>query len=466
MLHSLFNQSLTNVQPGLGKKILFACVPADGHFNPLTGIAMHLVSLGYEVHWYTSASYQPRLEKLGISLHPFQKALDVTGENIDQIFPERVGIHNGIKKLNFDLQHFFILRSTEYLADIQNIYESFPFDLLIADCVFTGIPFVKEKMNVPVISIGIVPVFESSKDLAPSGLGLTPAQNIFTRLKHKVLRVISDQVLFRSTNEILHRILREHGIDNAGMNAFDVLVRKADLVLQSGTPGFEYQRSDLGKNIRFIGPLLPYTRKTDKQPWFDNRLNQYRKVILVTQGTVEKNPEKIIVPVLEAYKDSDVLVIATTGGSQTQQLKERFPHSNIIVEDFIRFDDVMPYADVYVTNGGYGGVLLGIENQLPLVVAGLHEGKNEINARIGFFRLGINLKTETPTPAAMRTAVDSVLADATYKANVAKLAAEFKQFAPLELCAQYVSEVLNPATPKLRTVYRRPAATCKQVINL
>ena len=29
---------------------------------------------------------------------------------------------------------------------------------------------------------------------------------------------------------------------------------------------------------------------------------------------------------------------------------------------------------------GYGGVMLGIENQLPLVVAGLHEGKNEINA--------------------------------------------------------------------------------------
>jgi UDP:flavonoid glycosyltransferase YjiC (YdhE family) len=48
----------------------------------------------------------------------------------------------------------------------------------------------------------------------------------------------------------------------------------------------------------------------------------------------------------------------------------------------------MPYADVYVTNGGYGGTLLSIQNQLPMVVAGVHEGKNEINARVGYFQTG------------------------------------------------------------------------------
>jgi hypothetical protein len=29
-----------------------------------------------------------------------------------------------------------------------------------------------------------------------------------------------------------------------------------------------------------------------------------------------------------------------------------------------------------------GGVLLGIQNKLPMVVAGVHEGKNEINTRM------------------------------------------------------------------------------------
>ncbi len=69
-------------------------------------------------------------------------------------------------------------------------------------------------------------------------------------------------------------------------------------------------------------------------------------MVLVTQGTVERDVEKILVPALEAFKDTDTLVIATTGGSNTKMLQSRFPYKNIIIEDFIPFADVMPYADV------------------------------------------------------------------------------------------------------------------------
>ncbi len=56
----------------------------------------------------------------------------------------------------------------------------------------------------------------------------------------------------------------------------------------------------------------------------------------------------------------------------------------------------MPYADVYVTNGGMGGVTLSIQNNLPMVTAGVHEAKNEICARVGYFNLGMNLKPRDP----------------------------------------------------------------------
>ncbi len=32
-------------------KILFATMPFDGHFNPLTGIAVHLKESGHDVRW-------------------------------------------------------------------------------------------------------------------------------------------------------------------------------------------------------------------------------------------------------------------------------------------------------------------------------------------------------------------------------------------------------------------------------
>jgi UDP:flavonoid glycosyltransferase YjiC (YdhE family) len=426
-----------------GKKILFASFPADGHFNPLTGLAVYLKNIGSDVRWYTSKSYAEKLGRLGIQHYPFKKALEVTGDKIDEIFPERKEIKGQVKKLKFDMINIFILRGPENYADLLEIQKDFDFDVVVADCAFPGIPFVKDKMGIPVISVGVFPLTETSKDLPPAGLGITPSNSFFGSVRDSLLRTLTRNLIFGGPNKVLWRLLDKYKIPHNRESIFDMLIQKANVMLQSGTPGFEYKRSDLSRNIHFVGALLPYSAGKKRIPWFDARLTQYTKIVLVTQGTVEKDAEKILVPVLDAFKNTDVLVVATTGGSKTQELKKRFSYQNIIVEDFIPFGDVMPYADVYVTNGGYGGVMLGIENELPLVVAGVHEGKNEINARIGYFELGINLKTERPKPAQMKKAIELVLSNKKYKQNVMKLAKEFARFNPGELTAQYITEVLQ-----------------------
>jgi MGT family glycosyltransferase len=435
------NSKLLTADSLKGKKILFANFPADGHFNPLTGLAVHLKWLGCDVRWYTSNKYADKLQRLGIPHLPFKKAMDIS--DVEAAFPERDAIKRQVAKLKFDIIHAFILRGPEYYADLRDIYQNFSFDLMVADCAFTGIPFVTDSMNIPVISIGVFPLTETSKDLPPAGLGLTPSYSLFGKMKQGVMRIVADIALFRQPNKIMKKLLTRHGIDHLNTNVFDLMVKKSSYLLQSGTPGFEYYRSDLGKNIRFVGSLLPYQSKKHIAQWSDERLNRFEKIVVVTQGTVEKNVEKILVPVLEAFKDTDVLVIATTGGSNTADLKKRFPQNNLIIEDFIPFGDIMPYADVYVTNGGYGGVMLGIENQLPLVVAGVHEGKNEINARIGYFELGINLKTEWPKPQQVKKAIEEVMSNKKYKENVMKLASEFSNYNPNDLTAHYIAEALQ-----------------------
>lgn len=428
-----------------GKKILFANFPADGHFNPLTGLAVHLRSLGADVRWYSSRAYTEKLKKLRIHHYPYQKALDVEGNDFDRVFPERAKKKSQLARLRFDIIHAFILRGPEYYADVTDIYKEFPFDVLIADCAFTGIPFIRELMKVPVVAVGIFPLSETSKDLPPGGLGMMPSYTLPGKIKQSFLRWFAKQVIFRGPNAVLYKIFKQYNIPHNYEGVFDVLIQKCDLFLQSGAPGFEYKRSDLSSHVRFIGALLPCSAGEKKDTWFDQRLNQYERVFLVTQGTVEKDIEKLLVPALEAFKDSDNLVVCTTGGSKTEELRKRFPQENLIIEDFIPFGDVMPYADVYVTNGGYGGVMLGIRNNLPLVVAGIHEGKNEINARVGYFKLGINLGTEKPAPQQIREAVLKVAANPLYRQEVEKLSGEFAQYDPQELSAAYIAALLPSA---------------------
>src|SRR5215510_1083137 len=111
------------------KKILFANIPADGHFNPMTGMAMELKKQGHDVRWYTSKMFEQKLKKLDIPHYPFKKALEVNQFNIDEIFPQRKKLKAGPPQLKFDLKYFFIYRAPEYFEDISEIKKDFPFDI-------------------------------------------------------------------------------------------------------------------------------------------------------------------------------------------------------------------------------------------------------------------------------------------------------------------------------------------------
>lgn len=426
-----------------GARILFASVPLDGHFNPLTSLAVYLKNKGYDVRWYNSPVYRAKVESCNIPFYPFKKALDIRSGDIDTVFPERVAHKGTLAKLKFDIKHCFILRATEYYEDIQEIYRDFPFDVMIADNAFTAIPFVKEKMNIPVMAIGVLPLTASSKDLPPSGLGMTPSYSFAGKIKQRVLRWAVDNFIFKESKQLVDSLFEEYGIAIEKGNVFDTLIRKSDLVLQSGAPGFDYKRSDMNSNVRYIGALLPHSSKNNRDYYQLKSLKQGQKVILVTQGTVEKDIEKLLVPTLEAFKhNSNYLVVATTGGSNTAELRARYPQEHIVIEDFIPFNDIMPLTDVYISNGGYGGVMLGINHGLPMVVAGIHEGKNEICARTGYFDIGVNLRTEKPTARQIAKAVEHIMDIPLYKMNAIMLREEFSRYNPQELCEQYLKELL------------------------
>ena len=198
------NNPTAKVAPGT--RILFASLAGDGHFNPLTGLALHLKNRGCDVRWYVGNAYAEKLHKLGIPHYPQQKALDITVDNINEYFPERATLKSGITKLKFDLVEFFIKRAPDFYADVQAIHNEFPFELMIADVCFTAIPYVKEKMNIPVVGIGVIPIAETSKDLAPTGLGMTPSTSVIGRAKQKVLRFITDKILLRQPLQLLGSI--------------------------------------------------------------------------------------------------------------------------------------------------------------------------------------------------------------------------------------------------------------------
>ena len=425
------------------KKILFASVPIDGHFNPLTDLAVYLKNRGHDVRWYAGKAFDKKLEKLSIPRFPFKEAKEINQFNIDEYYPERTKIKSGVKKLQFDLKYFFVDRAPEYFTDIRQIYEEFPFDIMVCDAAFTALHLVRRKLNVRVVCLGIFPLMQTSKDCAPYGLGLAPSNSLFGRVKQALLRSLTKNLVFKASMLEYNKILAKYGVPPVNGLLFDVPFSEVDLYLQSGVPGFEYKRSDVAPTVRFVGGLRTFRdpSKASASPELLARLDGSKKAILVSQGTFEPDHSKLIHPTLEAFKDTDYLILVATGFHHTEILRTTYPQPNVFIEDFMDFDVVMPKCDVYITNGGYGGVLLSIDHALPMVCAGVNEGKNEICTRVGYFRIGIDLKTEFAKPEALKEAVEELIRDESYKQNIEKLRNEFVSYDTRRLCEKHILEL-------------------------
>ncbi|MDH7447021.1 glycosyltransferase [Aquimarina sp. 2201CG14-23] len=425
------------------KKILFACIPADGHFNPMAGLAVYLKKKGHDVRWYTGNGYKDKLEQMGIPYIPFEKAKELKIEALDQAYPERKKL-KGVSHIKFDIINLFINRMKDYYEDVQQLYQSFPFDLLVFDNTFPG-TIIKDKLKVPVVSIGVVPLALSAPDIPQYGLGHQPASTFLGKRKQNFIKLMAEKLIFRETKEAYNTLLASLELPNEDLNIFDIAPIKASIFLQNGIPEIDYPRYKTPESIKFVGALNPWSNtKTNKDKDWKNILDTSKKTILVSQGTVEKNNKKLIIPTLEAFKDANYNILVATAYNQTEYLRTLYPQDHIYIEDFISFDTVMPLVDIFITNGGYGSCMMSIKHGVPMITAGINEGKNEICARIDYNNLGIDLKTERPRVISIQNAVTEILQNSIYYSNIESAQKSLNSYDTLQLCEQYIMSVITP----------------------
>ena len=343
-------------------RILFASMPADGHFNPLTGIAAHLAGRGHDIRWYAGPEYARRLEALGMRYFPYRRATEVTGGNIGTLFPERVRL-KGPKLISFDLEKFFTANVDNHFRDIVEIRDEFPFDILICDGAVYAEKLVAEVLGVPVFAVGLATVMPDHQS-PPPFFGFRPARTIVGRTVHRVARRMLTSTM-RAGVIKYNEMLARHGVAPIPPDGFPhAPVACARRVFLNGSPGLEFPGYRPLDNAEFVGPLVPARAAVGPDtPLPAAVLAPGARVVAVSQGTVDNaDLDKLIVPTVEALKGGPYVVVATTGGVRTNELRERFAAPNVVIEDFINYDDLFPYVNVFVTNGGFGSVLAAMRH--------------------------------------------------------------------------------------------------------
>ncbi len=421
-------------------RFLVGSAPVIGYVTPMLPIVRKLVDRGHTVWWYTGRLFQAEVEASGARFVGMTEALDYSMvEQVPPAWDQQRQALNGLAQLRFDLKHFFIDHAIGQVRDYQTILQGFSADILLSDTFFLGAGWVHELGGPPWAQLGISVMTFPGQDIPPFGLGLQPSDSGSGRLRDRTLKAITNVVL-RGIKKDMKTARQQLGLPDNKQVFFDTL--SPYLYLATTVPGFEYPRGDLPPQVHFIGPPMSVSKETFETPIWWNDLQTEKPVIYVTQDEIATDPKDLIIPTLNALKDNDVLVIATTGNSPYKSLTDIELPANARLEQAIPYHQLLPHVDVMITNGEYSSVQTALSHGIPLIAAGQSEDKPEVCARIAWSGVGVNLKTQRPKPQQISQAVEEILVNDRYKLKTQQIQAEMKQYMSTELAANYLEALI------------------------
>jgi len=424
-------------------RILIASTPMTGHLNPLLTIGRLLIAEGHEVVGLTGSALRERIEGIGAQFQPLPAGADLDLRDILSVVPELKDITPGQEWLRVAIERLFVDTVPVQHKGLEQVLRDFPAEIVIGDDMFFGVlPMLlgPRSKRPAIVLCGISILHWRREDGAPHFLGLPPATTQAQLEEYAAISREHDQVVNQPLARRLNRSLKDLGVGPLSMTLYDSVVELADAYMQMTVPSFEFPR-DIPPSVHFIG-ALPIIPNQAPLPAWANELDGSRKVVLVTQGTLANhNFGLLIVPTLAALaNEPDLLVVVTAGGRPIDTIPGPIP-SNARLASYLPFEWMLPKVDVLVTNGGYGSVNQAMSFGIPLVTAGLTEDKADVNARVAWSGVGIDLVTNEPTPQALREAIRTVLDEPNYRLRASLLAEEFDGIDTRSEILRIVSEV-------------------------
>lgn len=166
-----------------------------------------------------------------------------------------------------------------------------------------------------------------------------------------------------------------------------------------------------------------------------------RPVLLISLGTVYNRLPGFYRSCVEAFGDSPWQVVLAVG-ERTDPAELGPVPGNVTVAASVPQLDVLAHAAAFVTHAGMGGILEAIRAGVPMLTVP-QTPEQEVNAlRVAELGVGRPLDPPTPTPGALRSAVEDLTTDRGVRDALTRRQAELRTYGGAPLAADLIESAL------------------------
>jgi MGT family glycosyltransferase len=416
------------------------CPPATGHLNPMTTLGRELKLRGDRVTLFGIPDALQKTQAAGLEFWAIGESEFPAGFMAESL--GKVGKLSGLAAGQYTLS-LIQQGAAMLLRDAPKALKAAGVEALLVDQTtgeggtvadFLGIPFITVYSALIVNQEDSVPPFFTSWSYNPvwwARLRNRACYGLLTLFTQPIRQVINE---YRQQWKLP---LYSHPSQN-----FSKLAQ-----LSQQPPEFEFPRQHLPECFHFTGP---YHNPAGRQPVsfpFEKLTGQ--PLIYASMGTVQNRLLGIFKSMAEACVGLDVQLVISLGGSTHPESLQGLP-GNPLVVGYAPQLELLQKARITITHAGLNTALESLSNGVPIVAIPIANDQPGVAARIAWTGAGEFVPLQKLSVPKLRTAIQRVLAEDSYKKNAGRLQEAIRRSGGVSRAADIIEQVISTGKPVLR----------------
>jgi zeaxanthin glucosyltransferase len=417
-------------------RIGFSCPVTPGHLHPMITLARKLQTHGHDVFFLCIAEGEPMVRAAGLEFVPYGEEILPSGEMARRL--QILSQLNGTEALQYAIKLFSDTCSAALEDGERAIRASQP-DALVLDALSSGLWVVASYMGLPFVNVSNALHLDYSGK-TPLCLYDWPHQEDPEAFARNTMGAKGFLQMMSPIVEVERAYANRVGL---ALDLDDPEARRSKLAHLTQTPKeFDFPASHWPAHFKHTGPLHdPALRPAVDFPW-DKLTGE--PLIYASMGTLQNGSEGIFQAIAAAAQTPGRQLVLSIGHNLDSEKLGPLAATTIVVRQAPQLD-LLKRATLCITHAGLNTALESLSAGVPMVAIPITNDQPGVGARIAYTKTGVVVPLKELSVEKLRAAIETVLADPSYRENTQQIQQAIERTNGLQLAADIIEKTLGAA---------------------